>query len=167
MKYSKEYHREALQRSRAKRRDAGKCMQCQNPVVGRNRVCAEHLAANMTRNRADQAKRYRDADRRAKSMLSSAKQRAARDGVQCSLTWEWILGCLTAGSCAVTGLPFDLSKHPVFKTHPFAPSIDRITAGDDYSPANCRVVILAVNAAMNEWGEDVFRQVAVAYISRQ
>lgn len=136
------------------------------PVVLGRAVCEAHVQARRDRSARDNAIRYRDADRRAKSMLWSAKQRAVRDGVQCSLTWEWILGCLTAGSCAVTGLPFDLSKHPVFKTHPFAPSIDRIAAGGDYSPANCRVVILAVNAAMNEWGEDIFQQVAAAYMQR-
>lgn len=166
MKYSAEYHRVALQRSRQRRRSAGRCMQCQKPTVGRLRVCEDHRTANMERHRQVATKRYTEADRRAKTMLTSARQRAARDGVQCTITWEWILGCLTAGACAVTGLPFDLSRHPVFKTNPFAPSIDRINAGSDYSPANCRVVLLAVNAAMNEWGEDVFQQVASAYLQR-
>lgn len=59
-------------------------------------------------------------------------------------------------SCAVTGMPFALEV--VSGRKPYAPSIDRIDCAKGYTPDNCRVVCLAVNYAMNVWGEAVFRR---------
>jgi len=61
-----------------------------------------------------------------------------------------------AGLCEVTGIPFQLAIRPGSQRRPWAPSLDRISAADHYHDANCRLVCGIVNAAMSDWGEDVF-----------
>lgn len=67
-------------------------------------------------------------------------------------------------SCAVTGMPFTLEI--VGGRKPYAPSIDRVDCAKGYTPDNCRVVCLAVNYAMNVWGEAVFRRMISALRQR-
>ena len=45
---------------------------------------------------------------------------------------------------------------------PYAPSLDRIDATLPYSRANCRLVLQAVNFALNSFGDDVFLEMARA-----
>lgn len=45
---------------------------------------------------------------------------------------------------------------------PYAPSLDRIDAEQPYSLKNCRLVLQAVNFALNAWGDEVFLDVAGA-----
>lgn len=58
-------------------------------------------------------------------------------------------------TCAVTGAPFSLQTMGRSRRKPLGPSIDRIDCAKGYEPGNVRVVCLAVNMAMNEWGEEV------------
>lgn len=60
------------------------------------------------------------------------------------------------GQCSVTGLTFSLER--IGNTRPYSPSIDRINSKKGYTPDNVRVVCVAANLAMNEWGEDVLRR---------
>lgn len=62
--------------------------------------------------------------------------------------------------CAVSGIKMSIDK--VNGGRPYAPSIDRIDSSSDYHPGNVRVVCIAVNLAMNVWGEEVFRKIAAA-----
>lgn len=72
----------------------------------------------------------------------------------------WKLVRESDGKCAITGLPlyFGPAVH-----HPMQPSLDRIESGVGYCIGNCRIVLLAVNYAMNEWGEELFREIAFSY----
>jgi hypothetical protein len=45
---------------------------------------------------------------------------------------------------------------------PFAPSIDRILSGGHYIPENVRLVCVAVNFGMGEWGLEVYMTLARA-----
>lgn len=102
---------------------------------------------------------------RTRSLYHSARNRAKEWEVEFSLSKDWIEAQLQRGTCALTGMPFALElaqKHKV--TNPLAPSIDRIVAGGPYSEDNCRVVILAINLAMGQWGEETFAIVAKNYI---
>lgn len=69
------------------------------------------------------------------------------------------------GRCEVTGIPFNdtlLSG----RVRPWKASIDRIDSEEGYHPENCRLVCVAVNAAMREWGEQILWTIANALVSR-
>ena len=52
------------------------------------------------------------------------------------------------------------------KLHPIQPSLDRIDSSKPYDAQNIRLVCLAVNYCMRQWGESVFRTVAAATVSK-
>jgi hypothetical protein len=58
--------------------------------------------------------------------------------------------------CAVTGIKFSLRKIDGKRRKPFAPSVDRIDSAKGYIKGNVRVVCLATNLAINEWGDEIF-----------
>lgn len=63
----------------------------------------------------------------------------------------------------MSGLPFNLRVVGGGKARrPFAPSLDRIDAASGYTRDNVRLVCQAVNFALNAFGEDVFREIALA-----
>lgn len=70
------------------------------------------------------------------------------------------------GKCEVTGIPFSLDNSDTGSTRrPWAPSIDQIESGKGYTIANVRVVCIAVNIAMNQWGENVLYRIAVCLLT--
>jgi len=65
------------------------------------------------------------------------------------------------GRCMLTGLPFKETAVGTGKARrPFAPSLDRIETNQPYSQRNCRLVLQAVNFALNAFGDDVFLAIA-------
>jgi hypothetical protein len=95
-----------------------------------------------------------------------ARRRAAKIGKPFDLTPEFLDRLLAAQGdrCALTGIPFE---EPVKgRNNPFVMSLDRIDSQGGYTQDNVRLVIFAMNAALGPWGEDVFRQVAAAYLDR-
>jgi len=70
-----------------------------------------------------------------------------------------------SGRCALTGMPFRLEHYEKSRRNPYAPSIDRIDNGLGYTEGNVRLVLTFVNLAIADYGEDVFRRVATAYIT--
>jgi hypothetical protein len=69
--------------------------------------------------------------------------------------------------CAVTDIRFDFSTS-ARDTHqrPWYPSIDRIDCKKGYTTDNCRMVCVAANLAMNEFGEKALTRLAIAYITK-
>lgn len=64
------------------------------------------------------------------------------------------------GRCALTGIKFDFAPVGFGKKRPFAPSIDRVLSSAPYKVGNVRLVCVAVNVALNQWGDEVLRTVA-------
>lgn len=72
------------------------------------------------------------------------------------------------GRCAVTGVEFGLQRFPeALVKHPFAPSIDRRLSKGGYTQDNVRLVCVAANFGMGQWGEEVFLTLARAAVDRE
>lgn len=67
------------------------------------------------------------------------------------------------GACAVSGIRFVITDEP---HHPFQPSVDRIDGRLGYIVGNVRFVCLAVNVAMNRWGQDNLLKIAKGMVLR-
>lgn len=104
-----------------------------------------------------------------KTCFASARQRAAKRGLEFSITLDLLLDKAEASNCCceLTGIPFFSTKYGATHTRAFSPSIDRIDPRYGYVPENIRIVIFSINAMLNNWGEPVFRAVAHAYRTKR
>lgn len=66
------------------------------------------------------------------------------------------------GHCAISGRHFSMEDFGCLVCHPFAPSVDRMNCHEGYTITNTRLVCVAVNFGMNQWGEDVYYELAGA-----
>jgi hypothetical protein len=104
---------------------------------------------------------------RAHKMLHNAKRRSKTTEIPVTINLEWIENKLTCGICELTGMPFDLNPSKLFSSNPYAPSLDRINPKlKEYSPTNTRVVLAAVNIALNEYGEEHMLPILKAMVSK-
>jgi hypothetical protein len=72
------------------------------------------------------------------------------------------------GKCAITGEAFSLRRFGTsLVKRILAPSLDRIQSDKPYTRENCRLVLVAVNFALNGWGEDVYLRLARAAVRNQ
>jgi len=107
-------------------------------------------------------------DVRSRIVFRSAELRAKKKGLEFSLTPEWVAARVASGVCELTGLQFELEQRQTAWTYnPFSPSVDRISSELGYSPDNCRVVLTAVNLALNQWGLDVLIRIAKALLHKE
>jgi hypothetical protein len=101
-----------------------------------------------------------------RSVAAGAMQRARARGLPVdpdlvALTFE--LFDAQGARCALTGIGFDLRVVGIGQARrPFAPSLDRIDSSGGYTRDNTRLVCQAVNFALNAFGEDIFRVIALA-----
>lgn len=95
--------------------------------------------------------------------LYNARTRARRAGVQVMTATEYAAIVARAGGrCEVSGIPFSDAKQPGQKKAIWAPSIDRIECSSGYEASNCRLVCIAVNIALNEFGIETLTRIANA-----
>ena len=73
----------------------------------------------------------------------------------------------SGGRCAITGCEFRRSTKGNHHKSPFAPSLDRIDCRKGYTLDNVRLVCVAVNFAMGEWGEAVFAEIVMGYLTKR
>jgi hypothetical protein len=69
-----------------------------------------------------------------------------------------------SGCCALTGIPFTLLPGTNTGHNPLNASLDRIDSTKGYIRSNVRMVCTMVNLALNNFGEEKFKELAVAYI---
>jgi len=97
-------------------------------------------------------------------LYKQARKNAEKRGIHFALTEQEMTDMVDRadGACEITGIPFVLRSSGENKRRPFAPSLDRKDSSLGYEHANCRLVCVAANLAMNEWGERVLREIAYA-----
>lgn len=111
---------------------------------------------------------YKSKKGRIVDLLHAARKRSKEKGLTCELTTELIenMWKMQNGKCALTDIEFQIPQERTGgKASPFAPSIDRIDCNKGYTQDNVRLVCVAVNYALNEFGEETFRKVCEAYLS--
>jgi hypothetical protein len=86
-------------------------------------------------------------------LTNSARNNAKRLGKEFSLDAEWVLRRLDKGVCEVTGIRFELGGEEGSRS-PWAPSLDRQDPAKGYTPDNVKVVVLILNVARNNWGDE-------------
>lgn len=100
---------------------------------------------------------HRDWREVAEMKCSSQKMAAKGRSIPFDLTPAQVYGLMKATGfrCAVSGVPFAKRFASNGKRDPWAPSIDRIENRQGYTLDNVRVVCVAANLAMSDWGLDV------------
>lgn len=71
----------------------------------------------------------------------NAKRRAKVDGLEFTITKEWIIDAVANGKCQITGIPFVLQNG----RKPWAPSLDKTNPKLGYTPDNVKVVVWIYN----------------------
>lgn len=99
-------------------------------------------------------------------MVIEARKRASAKGLECTITSDDVARCYIRSGmrCALTSCSFTTDKAEGAHKAPFAPSIDRIDCRKGYTPDNIRLVCVAVNYALGEWGEEIFARIARGYV---
>ena len=97
-----------------------------------------------------------------RQLLRQAAVNARAKGLAMTLTDEdmAMLGARAQGKCELSGLPFSWDRPHGAKRRPWAPSLDRIDITGPYAVGNVRLVCVAVNIAMGEWGEETLLKMA-------
>lgn len=101
------------------------------------------------------------------ALLGNAKTRASSAGLPFNLSREWLQAKLARGICELSGLPIERkprSEGGGSRTHPFAPSLDRIIPGLGYVEPNVRLTCFVVNQARSDFGDAVLLEVARALV---
>jgi hypothetical protein len=109
--------------------------------------------------------------KRLKYCVSRARQNSRqRRKMEFSVTAEYVVSIARAQGmrCALTRAPFSMDTAGPFEDRPYAPSIDRIDCKRGYVEGNVRIVCVAVNFAINRWGDGVlhtlFEHMAMARV---
>lgn len=97
-------------------------------------------------------------------LARTTHRRRIKGGDGMTLSQLEAIAIRSGGRCEVSGLPFVLD---FTGKHPFQPSVDRIDNAGGYELQNVRLVCLAVNYCMSEWGEAVFLRIAAAMVQRK
>lgn len=103
-------------------------------------------------------------------MFARMRASAKRRGLPINLTRDDVLRLLVEsdGTCAVSGIWFSLEEaDSKTRKMPWAPSIDRIDSTKGYNGENCRVVCVAVNIALNDFGDRVLQRIAVGVVRKK
>lgn len=145
------------------------CVDCQREYEAGWREKNRSRLAQARAKRREKDKKYRAKyieQNRAKYLYSRIKLRCEKRGVPFDLDkFDGELNeRIEKGVCELTGLPLRLD-HGTRAWN--SPSLDRINPSDGYVYSNIRVVCFAVNAALGDWGEEVLKTIASAYLAQR
>lgn len=117
--------------------------------------------------REDYDRADRDWKTVAKIMHDRQKSSAVARGMPFDLNPERVYALMkaTGFKCAVSGIPFAKRFASDGRRDPWAPSIDRIENRQGYTVDNCRVVCMAANIAMSDWGFDTLLRLSRGVLS--
>lgn len=101
---------------------------------------------------------------RAQALWKDGRNRARKKRVDWTLPKDWIADRVALGKCERTGIQFELENSSGGWRNPRAPSIHRVDSSRGYTPDNCQMVAYQYNAALNEWPEELFAELAKAYV---
>lgn len=103
--------------------------------------------------------------KRALHLLRAARRRARKYRLPYDLDphLEHYQKIIDAGHCQETGIKFDMKA----SRGPFSPSLDRIKPKRGYVHGNVRVILWGLNAGFAYFGQDIYAQIAKAFIRRQ
>lgn len=105
-----------------------------------------------------------------RAALANARQRAPKKRVPFDIDREYVMSRLeeVGGVCELSGIAFVPGYDPDgrYSHNPFGVSIDRIEPAKGYVRGNIRLVLTALNFAINEWGLPAYIAIAKAVSSR-
>lgn len=107
-----------------------------------------------------------------RTLLASAKKNAKSRGLEFALELADLqaLAALSGGKCQMTGMAFEygvateMAQSEGRRRRLWLPSLDRIESRAGYVPGNVRLVCFAVNAARQEFGDEVLLKIARALV---
>ena len=100
----------------------------------------------------------------ATALTARARWRAKTRGIPFMLNAPFVYGLMKQAEfrCSISGIAFAKPDRKALEREPWAPSIDRIDPRVGYLRDNVRMVALAANYAMNQWGYDVLLRLSLA-----
>ncbi len=100
--------------------------------------------------------------------LRQAARRACKRSLPVDIDEDFLVDLVEAqgARCAVSGIRFNPLSGPL-KRSPYGVSIDRADSSKGYVRGNVRLVCLAVNLALGEWGDDVLLLIARAVCEKR
>jgi hypothetical protein len=101
---------------------------------------------------------------RAEQLFHRAQTRSKEKNLPILITKLWIENKLSIGVCELTGIPFDFYKKEKVSKNPYAPSLDRINSSKGYTKTNTRVVLSAVNDALNQYEDKTMLPILKAMV---
>jgi hypothetical protein len=148
----------------------GSCLDC---CRSQNRAYVARMGAVLTAKNRERRRLNPEADRayqakyrirrRAKNLIRHAKRRAGVMSLPFDLDdhVDNLQVRLDAGVCEMTAIPFN----PTGDRRWDSASLDRIEPKKGYVISNIRVVCLAINCAMGDWGPEVMVRVVSEYLN--
>jgi hypothetical protein len=126
----------------------------------RAEITARYRERNPERSRAQWRKWSFSLEGTSSCLLNYARDRARRQDLPFDIDREFVREKLQRGICELSGLAIQRIAPGNYRTHPYAPSLDRIEPSLGYVKTNVRLVCFAVNRARSDWGDEVLLTIA-------
>lgn len=102
-------------------------------------------------------------------LIYAAQTRAKKKNIDFELDYDWIANQYKNqnGKCLLTNIKLVINecRNTKRSRSPFTMSIDRIDSNQGYTKNNSRLICMAMNLALNEFGEETFQQICEAYLA--